>query len=380
MVNNRNAPKKPRVCLISANAYPLFGGGDTERIIGPDIYTAILAKALRDRGYQVSIVTYWDEEPRIEVLDGITVFKIIRQYNKWRILDKLSKLINIWKYIRVANADYYFHAGGMDGACVLLSRIIGKRYIYSIGSDAQLNRHLVSINSDDFSKSKLDVSTLGCVVDILLANTIVVQSEYQKRLLEEKYNRTGTLIKMPFPITKKQTFEKVSPPTIIWVGSLSEVKQPEIFVQIAEKIPEATFLMIGGHHERHSSLGYIKEREVELQNFRYLGVVPFSRIDTYFEGATILVNTSLFEGFPNAFIQSWMHCTPVVSLNADPDEIICNLRLGFHSKSVEQMVKDIRELLRDQDLCKAMGQNGRQYVESNHNIDIVIHDYENIFL
>ena len=50
---------------------------------------------------------------------------------------------------------------------VLLSRIIGKRYIYFYRSDAQLNRHLVSINSDDFSKSKLDVSTLGCVVDIL---------------------------------------------------------------------------------------------------------------------------------------------------------------------------------------------------------------------
>ena len=34
-----------------------------------------------------------------------------------------------------------------------------------------------------------------------------------------------------------------------------------------------------------------------------------------------------------------MHQTPVVSLNADPDEIICNLKMGFHSRSVEQMVK-----------------------------------------
>lgn len=379
MVNNRNTPKKPRVCFISANVYPLLSGRVTERIIGPDIYTTILAKAIRDRGYQVSIITYWDDEPQVEVLDGITVFKIIR-HNKNNILDKFSKLINIWKSMRIANADYYFHAGGMDGACVLLSRIMGKQYVYSIGSDAQLNRQLVSRNNDDFSKSKLDVGTLGCVVDIMLSNTIVVQSEYQKRLLKEKYNRTGTLIKMPFPIIKKQTFEKAFPPTIIWVGSLSEVKQPEIFVRIAEKIPEATFLMIGGGREGHEIPNYIKEKEVELPNFRYLGVVPFSQIDTYFERATVLVNTSLFEGFPNAFIQSWMHQTPVVSLNADPDEIICNLKMGFHSRSVEQMVKDIRELLQNQDLCRSMGQNGRRYVEKYHDIDAIVLDYEGVFL
>jgi len=378
MVNSRNTPKKPRVCFISANAYPLLSGRDTERIIGPDVYTTILAKAIRDRGYQVSVITYWDEEPRIEVLDGLTIFKI-KQYDRNYIPDKLSKLINIWKCIRIANADYYFHAGGMDGVCVLLSKIMRKQYVYSIGSDAQLNRQLVAVKNNDFSASKLDLGMLGCVLDILLADTVIVQSEHQKKLLKDKYNRMGNLIKMPFPIPKKQDFEKASPPTIIWVGSLAEVKQPEIFVRVAEKIPEATFLMIGGHREGHEIPGYIKEKEDILPNFRYLGVIPFTQINTYFEKAMILVNTSLFEGFPNAFIQSWMHCTPVVSLNADPDEIICNLKLGFHSRSVEQMVRDIRELLQNQDLCKTMGQNGRHYVEDNHDIDIIAHDYEGIF-
>jgi glycosyltransferase involved in cell wall biosynthesis len=373
-------PRKRKICFITANAYPLLSEKPTSRVIGPDIYTIILAKAMKDRGYQVSVITYWDEDPQIEVIDGITVFKLVSRHNKNYFFDKLSKLINIWKYIRVANADYYFHAGGMDGACVLLSRIMRKQYVYSIGSDAQLNRQLVSINNDDFSTSRLDLGTLGCAVDVTLANTIVVQSEYQKRLLKEKYNRTGTLIKMPFPITKKETFEKASPPTIIWVGSLAEVKQPELFVQIAEKIPEATFLMIGGGREGHEIPDYIKEKEVELPNFRYLGVVPFSQIDTFFERATALVNTSLFEGFPNAFIQSWMHQTPVVSLNADPDEIICNLKMGFHSRSVEQMVKDIRELLQNQDLCRTMGQNGRRYVEKYHDIDAIVQDYEGVFL
>ena len=119
----------------------------------------------------------------------------------------------------------------MDGASVLLCKIMRKKYIYSIGSDAQLNRQLISVNNNDFSKSKLNLGTFGCAVDILLANTIIVQSEYQKRLLKEKFNKKGTIIKMPFPISEKIDFERTPHPTIIWVGSLAKVKQPELFVQ-----------------------------------------------------------------------------------------------------------------------------------------------------
>lgn len=380
MVNMKEIPKKPRICFIAANAYPLLTGKATERIIGPDVYTAILARKMSTNGYSVSLITYWNDGSQKELIDNIMVYKMSDRLCPFGPMDKLVKLMLIWKNMVKVNADYYFHAGGMDGAGVLLCKIMRKRYVYSVSSDTQLDRQLITIDNNDFSKSKLNIGTLGCIVDILLADTIIVQSEHQKRLLKEKFNKIGTVIKMPFPITKKQDFEKTSQPTVMWVGSLAKVKQPELFVQIAESVPEANFLMIGGGSKGHDVISnYIAEKEVTLSNFHYLGVVPFDQIGTYFEKATILANTSLFEGFPNAFIQSWMHCTPVVSLNADPDDIICNLKLGFHSGSIEQMVKDIRELLQNQDLCKKMGQNGRRYIESNHDIDAIAHDYEDIF-
>ena len=381
MTNNLNKLQGKKICFISANSYPLLSGKPTTRIIGPDVYTTILAKAMRDRNYQISIITYWDEVPPIENLNGMKIFKIKVDYQGiYKIFNKFLKLVSLWEYIVKADADYYFHAGGMDGASVLLCKIMRKKYIYSIGSDAQLNRQLISVNNNDFSKSKLNLGTFGCAVDILLVNTIIVQSEYQKRLLKEKFNKKGTIIKMPFPISEKIDFERTPHPTIIWVGSLAKVKQPELFVQLAERIPEANFVMIGGNYDESSDIpNYIIEKGVTLPNFRYLGVVPFNQIDIYFKKATILANTSLFEGFPNAFIQSWMYCNPVVSLNADPDEIICNFKLGFHSKSVDKMVIDIKELLRNPALCEQIGNNGRQYVENNHDINTIVYEYIDIF-
>ena len=62
-----------------------------------------------------------------------------------------------------------------------------------------------------------------------------------------------------------------------------------------------------------------------------------------------------------------------------PDEIICNFKLGFHSKSVDKMVIDIKELLRNPALCEQIGNNGRQYVENNHDINTIVYEYIDIF-
>jgi hypothetical protein len=67
-----------------------------------------------------------------------------------------------------------------------------------------------------------------------------------------------------------------------------------------------------------------------------------------------------------------MNYTPVVSLNIDPDETISKRKLGFHSGTFEQLVKDIKTLLGDEQLLCRMSQNSRSYTEKNHDIKEVV--------
>ena len=45
--------------------------------------------------------------------------------------------------------------------------------------------------------------------------------------------------------------------------------------------------------------------------------------------AKILINTSLFEGFPNTFLEAGLQKTPIISLHSNPDNILNKLQAGY---------------------------------------------------
>ena len=281
--------------------------------------------------------------------------------------------------MRKAKAHIYYPAGGVAGAVSAFCKLIRKKLIYDILSNALVNKKLVTQKIKEFSRSKFSLGTFGNWLDIKLADAIIIQSGYQKKMLKKNFGKNGFLIKMPFPLSEREMPEKANPPIVLWVGSMAEVKQPELFVKLAEAIPEGKFQMIGGHSGNQEVYDKIKESSKKVSNFEYLGVIPLHKDNEYFSRAAILVNTSMFEGFPHAFIQAWMNYTPVVSLHSDPDEIICRHNMGFHSKTFQQLVEDVKTLLKNDAVRKKMGMNGRKYVEKEHNIKKIIGNYTELF-
>jgi glycosyltransferase involved in cell wall biosynthesis len=212
-----------------------------------------------------------------------------------------------------------------------------------------------------------------------LADVIIVQNEYQREMLKKNFGKKGLLIKTPFPLSERGMPEKANPSIVLWVGAMAEVKQPELFVKLAEAIPEAKFQMIGGHSSNQELYNKIKECSKKISDLEFLGVIPFHEINDYFSRASILVNTSMFEGFPHAFIQAWMNYAPVISLNSDPDGILCRYKIGFHSKTFNQLVEDVKILLNNEKLREEMGVNGRKYVEREHDLTHIVHEYIKLF-
>ena len=212
------------------------------------------------------------------------------------------------------------------------------------------------------------------------ADCIIAQSEYQQELLKKNYNQRSIVIKSLYPIEKIERNKSI-PPIVLWAGSIKpEWKQPELFLKLAKAIPDARFQMVGGSSTNKQFYDQIKDDAEKIHNLEFVGFVPsYLDVNKYFNNASIFVNTSSVEGFPNTFLQAWVAYTPVVSLDIDPDEIICRYKLGFHSKTFEKLIEDVKNLLKDETLRNRMGVNGRRYAESEHDIKKIVKKYAEIF-
>jgi glycosyltransferase involved in cell wall biosynthesis len=371
---------KKNICIIAPGILPLILGIKPEYVIGPDVHTYILINRLLNDGFKITCITSSKEnEHPVSPMSNLDIIAIQEPQFNFRAVYIILKVLAIWSALLKADADIYYHAGAFPGPISIFCRVMNKKFIYGIASDGLVDKKVVSRRIREFSQSKLSLGRLGNWIDIMLADVLIVQSDHQKTLLKEHFERDGILIKMPFPIAPKKFSHKASPPIVMWVGSMAEVKQPELFLKLAEVIPEARFQMIGGHSGNQEFYNSIKDASGKLKNLVFLGVVPFNEIDKYFMKASVLVNTSMFEGFPNAFIQAWMHHVPVVRLNADPDELLCEKKLGFHSKTFEKMVEDLRILLNNEKLREEMGKNAREYAEKEHDIKNNIQNYIDVF-
>ncbi len=379
MLNQNEFDDGIKICSIALGAYPLLAVKNSKSVIGPDVHQILLAKELLKYNFKITFITYDEGGAPVEYINGIQLIKMHEDVYRSKILNVVLKVFRIWIAMRKAKAHIYFYVGGTLGVFSPFCKLMKRKFILHISSDVVVGGKYIKRKNKTFNRFLSIVISSCNWLDIKLADAIIVQSEYQKKMLKENFGEDGTVIKMPFPLSERGMPEKANPPIVLWVGAMAEVKQPELFLKLAEVIPEARFQIIGGPSGNQKLYDEIEERSKRISNLDFIGVVPFRQIDKYFSRASILVNTSMFEGFPHAFIQAWMHYVPVISLNADPDELICKNEVGFHSKTFDQLVEDVKILLNNKSLRDEMGRNGRKYVEREHDITHIAGEYVELF-
>jgi len=199
-------------------------------------------------------------------------------------------------------------------------------------------------------------------------NAIVAQTFDQKEVLQRNFGRDCVVIRNGHPVPQPP-FEKSSPPMVIWVSNVKHIKRLELFLDLAAELQDtpAQFVYVG----RSSSDSYLKtldERAGSMDNVCHLGELSYDKTNAMIAKASVLVNTSTSEGFPNTFIQAWLRETPVVSLAADPDGLLEKQEIGFCSGSFEKFVRDVRRLIEDKDKRTLFGRRSREYAMENHDI------------
>lgn len=206
------------------------------------------------------------------------------------------------------------------------------------------------------------------------ADVIIGQTEDQNQLLLKNYGRKCDVIipnGHPIPEDKIDKTEKI---TVMWISNFKPFKQPEVFIRIAKclnNVCNVSFVMIG----RSGPEKLFRQLLVEIKdvpNLEYLGEISNDEVNRRLSEGHILVNTSLYEGFSNTFIQAWLRRVPVVSLNVDPDDILVCERIGFHSGTFDALCRDVIRLVENKALREEMGSRARRYACDNHAIDKMV--------
>ena len=363
-----------KICILSEYAYSLFA--NEKCFGGSELQMTMLAKEFVDRSYDVSLVTFGKSNNSSKIINGIKVYHPFYIRSKGYVYFYPQNLYKLFKILNKIDADIYIQRATtpLTGLVACFAKLKKKIFIYSVSSNACVSNNLYIKRVNDFKKLiyKFGVKNSDCVI---------CQTKDQKDLLKQTIGKDGVVIKNIYIPPKFESIKKnISKLKVLWVGRIINEKRPDLFLKLAKNFPDIDFCMIGciGGVSTYDSKFYndIQKNASKINNFDFKGFVPNNEINKYYAESSLVINTSYVEGFPNTFLEAWGNYTPVITLDFDPDEIICRYKLGLHSKTFEQLIKDTKTLLYNDNLRMEMGNNSREYVEKEHNLNKILNEYE----
>ena len=366
-----------KVCLISPLGYGLYNPESGRSFGGAEVQFYLLANELAgDPAYSVSVLTTVSENPGVEACGQLKIFKRQGQRRMDPKLKRgfLNRIQHLWSYFEAfkemrrqfieIDADVYFHAGaGVEvGAYALICRLLRRRFLFFIASSADL--------WEPYGKVEGPLKWLF-PLGVRAAHEVVCRSSEQQDRLHKQYGRKGVLIRTGHPHPLAQHVPKSY---VLWVGRGNPLKRPEMFLDLAARMPHRRFVMVVAHEDAHLDLlQQVRARASMLDNLDLYEDVPWSKMDNYFARARVFVNTSTYEGFPNTFVQAALHGAPVVSWRVDPDQLLSTGQLGLCAgESFDRLVDLVQGLCESELGWNTLSEGVERYASTHHLLSVSV--------
>lgn len=428
-----------RVCFMLSQAYGVFRPRPDRVFGGAEVQVASLAKQLvRQGGGKVYVLTGERQQNGREEIDGVTVVldpfcapthsvpvssdslkgagegpprsKLVTLGYQWlawcppalaalsralvrggvickkqlrtvlpldwwvRTVRNLSVMFRWIRLLRSIDADVVVtrcagaSVGFMQRACSLLRR----PFIYMVAHDMDVSGEYAStypIEGALFERG------------LCRADVVICQNKNQADLLFTRYGRRGYVVPSLCPFEITSGLEQGSRKYVFWIARVDNWKQPEMFIRLASRIPDQSFIMVAvASQVNPSQLESIQKAAQAVPNLKVLPAIPLHETATFFREAAVFVNTSKAEGFPNTYLQAAASGTPIVSWSVNPDNMLDRYEMGLCAQEDEgRFEQAVRLLCRDSMLRVRMGNNGLEYVRQRHGPDAVAQTYLRLF-
>ena len=370
----------PHICFVAPAAWPVLAR-DTkiESVGGAEVQQVLLAREFATRGFRVSMICGDYGQADVVAIDGIEVFKYVTGESDVPVVRFFHpRLTNIWRTLRRIDPDIVYQrtAAAATGVVALYSKWHRRRFVYAAACDLDVTRHQLHklFNRRGGARSR-GLFELG----LKLADAIVCQHAAQADECRRSFGRDAVVIPSCYATPVTTTAPRHG--DVLWAGTLAEGKRPELFLELARRLPALRFRMVGGPSSEPGGVALfdrIRAVAAGIPNLDFIGFVPYARIDREFDRARVFVNTSDFEGFPNTFLQSWSRRIPTVSF--------CDVGATFEPAPLTTVVEDIEgmavaveQLMTDVALWETQGARLQHYARTAHSPEAAIAAYEHLF-
>jgi len=363
---------RPRILFIIQHHFSRLTGGT-------EMQVWMLACELARRGWDVHYASEMNRVPEPPVLDGVTLHGLPENPSYWRgnrrpLRDLMHALAPHVIYTRMFTPYLgYMVMDAPPGAFTVWSAASA----YDVRAWPYLSWGLATNPGFVFLRR----APVHLFWNFLArrgrkhVQLALAQHRDQQRALARLGVRAEILRNSHAPVPENEVQSHEGKPVVLWADSVKLIKRPELFIELARRCRDlpAEFLMIG----RVLDENYQPQVEAavrDLPNFRYGGFVPLSEVEQVFGRAHLHVKTSLpLEGFPNTFIQAWLHGVPVAALQNDPEGLLNEHKLGVFAASLDELEQAVRDLIHHPEKRREIGARARAFAlrefDLQHNVD-----------
>jgi glycosyltransferase involved in cell wall biosynthesis len=332
---------------------------------GAERQMTLLGRALSERGVRVAHIIYPPRAP-VELAYPLTLVHRKPYAGGLPIVGPLAETVRVWRALAAARARVVVvrTASPAVGVAALYCKLLRRALVFS------------SANVSDFTLERMPRRLDRALyrLGVRLADAVVVQSDEQRSLAEQAFPGLRRVVRIPsFAEPPPDGVDGNGPRAFLWFGRFVSYKQPMRYLDLAEALPEARFIMIPVPDEATSrELAELRAAAQRLPNLELRDPIPHEQLSRLVSSAVAIVNTSVLEGMPNAFLEAWSHGVPVLTLQFDPDEVVERHELGISAQgSWDRFVAGARELWEQRDEPGELSRRVRAYVEEVHSMDAV---------
>ena len=171
-------------------------------------------------------------------------------------------------------------------------------------------------------------------------------------------------------------------PYVLFVSVLTQRKRPDIFIQIAAKLPEFNFVMVGGQYTTEEYNKFAKAA-YEFPNIKLMGVCPRTKVRDLMAGALALIFPSELEGLPLTILEATSMGLPVLAQpkSSMPEAVIDDLTGWLlPAENLNIWADKLKEINQWSTVIRHnFSRRAREFTQKNFSWDLIAKQYSDLY-